>query len=98
MPEDSPLSQSGAAADSQFGNGPAGQTVKDCKQKTWIGIQLQYEDGKPVPNEPYRLQLPDGSIVEGSLDENGKAGVKEIDPGQCKVCFPRVDGRVWRPL
>ena len=42
-----------------------------------------------VPDEPYRVQLPDGSVVEGRLDEAGTAKVRCADPGECTVVFPR---------
>jgi hypothetical protein len=96
--DNSNLAQSGAAADQGFSEQPASQTAVDCKDKTWVAIELLDPDGKPVPKEEYRLQLPDGSIQEGTLDENGAASISGIDPGTCKVCFPRIDGRVWRPL
>jgi hypothetical protein len=101
MPQEngsSPLNESGSAADSQFSQKPPSQTVKECSEKTWVAIELLDEEGNPVAGESYILQLPDGSIMEGNLDESGKAGANNIDPGQCKICFPRFDGRVWRPL
>ena len=94
----SPLSDSGSAADKGFAEKPPSQTVKECGDKTWVTIELLNEDGNPVGGEAYILELPDGTVMEGNLDESGKAGVNNIDPGQCKICFPRFDGRVWRPL
>lgn len=101
MPDEgsgSTLSSSGAAADKQFPDQSASEASADCKTKTWVAIELLDADGKPVPGEEYRLELPDGSIREGTLDANGTASVSGIDPGSCKVCFPRIDGRVWRPV
>jgi type VI secretion system secreted protein VgrG len=101
MPEPdngSTLSQSGSAADDQYANKPPDESAAPCKKKTWVGIELVDEEGKPVPGEPYRLQLPDGRILEGTLDAQGTAGADGIDPGECKVCFPRLDGQIWRPL
>ncbi len=94
----SSLSDSGSAADTQYANKPPEQAATPCQKKTWVAIELVDADGNPVPDEPYRLQLPDGKIVEGTLDSKGTAGVENIDPGDCKVCFPRLDGQVWRPL
>lgn len=69
------------------------------KDKThWIEIKLVDEQGKPVPGEPYRITLPDGStIADGTLDEKGFARVENIDPGTCKVTFPNRDKTAWRP-
>ena len=65
--------------------------------KTWVEIRLVDDEGSPVPNELYRIVLPDGSTVEGTLDWAGCARYEEIDAGSCKVCFPEIDARAWRP-
>jgi hypothetical protein len=33
----------------------------------WIEIVLVDEEGRPVPDEPYALRLPDGAHVPGAL-------------------------------
>jgi len=75
----------------------AGQELSAKKVKTWIQIELVDQDGKPVPNEKYRLVLPDGTVQEGKLDENGQAGADGIDPGTCKVSFPDIHAKEWNP-
>jgi type VI secretion system secreted protein VgrG len=66
-------------------------------KKSWIEIVLKDADGNPVPGEHYRVTLPDGTTLdEGTLDENGLARVDNIDPGSCKVTFPRLDGKTWK--
>jgi hypothetical protein len=73
-----------------------GAPVKsNWKTKTWIAIELKDNDGDPVAGEPYKLELPDGRIIEGNLDPMGTAEVSGIDPGQCKVTFPRRAGSTW---
>ena len=32
--------------------------------------------------------LPNGDVVEGTLDDQGKAKIEHTDPGQCQVTFP----------
>jgi type VI secretion system secreted protein VgrG len=65
-------------------------------KKSWIEIVLVDEEGKPMAGESYRITLPDGtSVAEGSLDENGFARVDNIDPGTCKVTFPKLDKDAW---
>ena len=67
-------------------------------KKHWIEIELLDEDGNPVPGEPYRITLPDGTTVaSGTLDDKGWARVDHIDPGTCQVTFPNLDKDVWRP-
>lgn len=65
---------------------------------SWIEIELLDADGEPVPGEPYKVTLPDGSTVaEGTLDGKGFARVDGIDPGTCKVTFPARDKSCWEP-
>jgi hypothetical protein len=92
------LSLSDAAAAQDFSESEAASLVGGCAEKTWVGIELLDGDGNPIADEPYKLMLPDGSIREGKTDSKGTAGASGIDPGSCKVCFPRLDGRLWRGL
>lgn len=64
-------------------------------QTSWIAIKLIDMDDKPVPGEQYELELPDGSVASGTLDDKGFARVDGIEPGTCKVRFPRLDRRAW---
>ncbi len=75
----------------------AAQQAAPKKVKTWVEIELVDQDGNPVPNEKYRLVLPDGTVQEGTLDENGRAGAEGIDPGTCKVSFPDIHAKEWDP-
>jgi hypothetical protein len=62
---------------------------------TWIEIRLIGEDDAPIPGQRYRIELPDGSVREGTLDGEGLARVAEIDPGSCQVTFPDLDSEAW---
>jgi type VI secretion system secreted protein VgrG len=74
-------------------NSPDNQT-----KKHWIEIQLNDEEGNPVPGEPYKITLPDGTTVaDGTLDDKGFARVDNIDPGTCQVTFPNLDKDAWKP-
>jgi type VI secretion system secreted protein VgrG len=75
---------------------PKSPTNKE--KKSWIEIELVDEDGDPVAGERYRVTLTDGkTLAEGSLDEHGRARVENIDPGNCKITFPNLDGDSWEP-
>lgn len=67
-------------------------------RKTWIEIELVDEDDNPVPNQAFRLVLPDGTTRSGTLGENGKYRVSGIDPGTCKVSFPDFDAGEWEKV
>ena len=55
-----------------------------------VEITLVDPDGTPFPDEPYTLELPDGSLREGTLDEEGKATERDVPPGRVLVRFPRL--------
>ena len=79
----------------QAGQQSGGQAAQT--QKTWIEIELVDAKGKPVPNERFRIQAPDGQFHTGQLDTGGRARVSGIDAGECSICFPDLDGREWGP-
>jgi hypothetical protein len=92
------LRQSGEAADRELSAKDAGRPAETCGQSTWIQIQLIGEDDKPIPSAKYRVELPDGSIREGTLDQEGIAGFDGLSPGDCKVSFPELDQDAWVPV
>jgi len=59
----------------------------------FIGIELVDTEKRPVPFAAFEVILPDGSPVTGRLDENGKARIEGIDPGECTIRFPEIDRR-----
>jgi len=79
----------------KYGSEPAKPYKKDEEKQSWVEIELVDEDSQPVPGEKYQIQLPDGSVAEGTLDHKGYARVEGIDPGSCKVTFPNLDKEAW---
>jgi len=67
-------------------------------KSSWIEIELIGEDDSPVIGESYRVILADGTAVEGTLDEKGLARIEGIEPGTCKVTFPRLDSDAWEKI
>jgi tRNA A37 threonylcarbamoyladenosine synthetase subunit TsaC/SUA5/YrdC len=49
--------------------------------KDWVEIELKDKEGIPFANEDYILILPDGSELQGTLDEEGRTLVENICPG-----------------
>lgn len=72
-------------------------TPREQQQKTsWIEIELTDKQGRPIAGEAYRIELSDGATVaEGTLDEKGFARVEGIDPGICRIGFPKLGDDVW---
>lgn len=69
----------------------------DAPVKTWVAVQLIDDRGDPVPNAAYKVTLPDGSVMTGSLDDEGSVRFDEIDPGDCLVSFPEIHAKEWKP-
>jgi hypothetical protein len=93
-----------AAADASPGKDASSQEKRhkeptdeeEKEKKSWIEIELVDEDKNPIPGERYKVTLPDGkTVAEGTLDENGFARVDGIDPGSCKITFPKLDKEAW---
>ncbi len=74
-----------------------GRTL-DGPKKTWVEIKLVDQDGAVVPNERYRITLPDGTVKEGALDEDGWMRESGIDPGDCLITFPDIHYEEWDPI
>lgn len=72
------------------------EQAKEKEKKTsWIEIELVGEDDEGIPGEMYKITLPDDSVAEGTLDENGFARIEGFEKGTCKVCFPDLDQDAW---
>jgi type VI secretion system secreted protein VgrG len=67
----------------------------DPKKTSWVAIKLSDEFGQPVAGEPFKIELPDGTVVESTLDSKGEAKVEGIDPGNCKITFTNLDTDAW---
>jgi hypothetical protein len=65
------------------------------KKLSWIEIELVDEENKPVPGEPYKITTSDNKVESGTLDNKGFARVEGIEPGTCKVTFPKLDKDAW---
>lgn len=76
---------------------PSDELMKPDEVPTdWIAIELVDEDGEPLANVEYRIEDPSGDVRRGSTDAMGKARVEGLEPGKCKVSFPKLDGSEWR--
>ncbi|MFH1748265.1 MAG: hypothetical protein ABIG44_14620 [Planctomycetota bacterium] len=61
------------------------------REEAWVKVELVDEEGNPLADEAYRIQLPDRSVREGRLDERGRVEFDEITPGMCQISFPELN-------
>lgn len=61
----------------------------------WIGIELVDARGEAVAWEPYIVELPDGRQLRGKLGADGRAVVRGIPGGNCRITFPQRAARLW---
>lgn len=66
-----------------------------AEKKSWIEIELLDEEKNPVAGEKYEIELPDGKMAKGTLDNKGYARVEGFEAGKCKVSFPKLDKEAW---
>ncbi len=60
-------------------------------EKTWFRCQLLDEDGKPMPNEKYKMTDSNGATREGTLDADGWVYIPPtLAPGACSISFPEI--------
>jgi len=63
-------------------------------EEDWIEVVLMDDNDPPQPvaGAAYRLELEDGRVIEGYLDNDGKARVDGVPKGiKAKVSFPEYD-------
>jgi hypothetical protein len=72
-----------------------GRPVPLEDEKTWVGIELLEDTGKPVANTKYIVKGPSGTF-EGTLDAKGLARITNIDPGTYDISFPDIHLREWK--
>jgi len=56
-----------------------------------VEFTLRDQNGNPIRNEPYKVELPDGETKKGYTDANGHARVSGKQPGTAQVTFPQRD-------
>jgi N-acetylmuramoyl-L-alanine amidase len=66
-------------------------SLDSLDSKSWIGLTLIDQDGAPVPGRSYRIVIPGGTTLNGTLDSNGSAIVRNLDPGNCQIWCPYVE-------
>lgn len=73
--------------------------AEDLLAEHAIRISLIGADGAPIAGARYRIELPEGRVVEGCTGPDGSALVWGLtEPGNCKVGFPDLDADAWEPV
>jgi hypothetical protein len=76
----------------RFNPNPSPEPAEKPKTPHYIEIELLDDEKVPMAGEPYEIILPDGStLASGTLNDKGRARVDGIDPGTCRVRFPKRD-------
>jgi hypothetical protein len=64
--------------------------IKKLAGKTeWIEIEVVDDLGNHYTG-PYRIERPDGTVVQGRFDDEELWGDYDIDPGKCKLTLPEI--------
>ncbi len=88
--------QQGNEGESSADSAPGSEASEEPKKDSWIEIELVGMDDKPIAGERYRLTLPDGTVDEGTLDQNGWVRVAGFQKGECKITLPDLDQEAWK--
>ena len=75
----------------------AASTADQVEETHYIEIELLDDEGKPVADEAYFVELPDGTTKSGRTDAKGFARIDGVDPGTAKVSFPDLDKESYNP-
>jgi uncharacterized Zn-binding protein involved in type VI secretion len=69
---------------------------EECEKKrgTVLILERRYHDGEPVQGAEFEVELRDGTILKGTLDDHGKARIEGVPAERAKVRFG-PDKRPW---
>jgi hypothetical protein len=61
-------------------------------EEHWVGLELQWDDGRPIDGAAYVIIAPDGRKFSGVTDTQGRVLVVGLrSAGQCRISFPGFD-------
>lgn len=61
----------------------------------FIEIILVDEVGSPVSDTAYELKMPDGQVVSGKTDRQGKCWAPQMPSGSCEFVVQGLDESSW---
>ncbi len=87
------------------GEGDVKVTFPDLDQDAWEVVRAEdgeastaaalLEEDHPVAGERYRIELPDGTVHKGLLEDDATVRFEGIPRGPCKVSFFELDQDAW---
>ncbi|EXJ41050.1 hypothetical protein D049_3896 [Vibrio parahaemolyticus VPTS-2010] len=75
---------------------PSVSVTEDQEGTYTVDLYLSYSDGEPVQGATYTLKDQSGAVFEGTLDNNGKASVSGVAPGEFAIEYGE-DSRDFMP-
>jgi hypothetical protein len=69
--------------------------MRALMESSWIEIDFVDEQGEPV-DVAYRVELSDGTVVDGEAGQEGNMSKTDIKPGTCKLTLPKLDKLRWK--
>jgi len=68
-------------------------------KKTFVALELVDQDGEPVVGRRFRVVTGNDIVHEGTTNAEGKARVRDVDPGTCRIVFPEIypEDFDWKP-
>jgi uncharacterized protein (DUF2345 family) len=62
--------------------------------RPWIAVERLYADGSPAKGAPYKIELSNGTIKRGRLDDEGQARIEGVERGSARIELGE-DEREW---
>ncbi len=83
-----------ASGQSEFIDAPTGQRYDVDIATQTVTLRRRYHDDSPVVDAPFELELENGQVIQGKLDENGEARVVNLPSPPKRVRFG-ADSRAY---
>jgi len=68
--------------------------LKKLRDEGWVEIMFVDAGMEPLADVDYSVRLADGQVKSGKTNKEGLARFDEIQPGDCEVRFPKVEGPI----
>jgi hypothetical protein len=90
-----PIATASVSAPSPAPAPPAPARKPAPVKEGWIEIEVLDDAGEPREGDRYKLKLPDGRLLEGTIGSKGLISVHGIDPGNAELTITTLDSALW---